>query len=58
MGIAEAGQEKLRHRAKGRRKGHGSRKGTANARNPKKHRWMKTIRAQRKALKEMRTIPP
>ena len=42
-------------KAKGRRKGHGSRKGTANARNPKKHRWMKTIRAQRKALKEMRT---
>ena len=41
-------------KAKGRRKGHGSRKGTANARNPKKHRWMKTIRAQRKALKEMR----
>ena len=42
-------------RAKGRRKGHGSRKGTANARNPRKHRWMKTIRAQRRTLKELRS---
>ncbi len=42
-------------KAKGRRKGHGSRKGTSNARNPKKHRWMKTIRAQRRTLKEMRS---
>ena len=40
-------------KAKGRRKGHGSRKGTANARNPRKHRWMKTIRAQRRTLKDM-----
>jgi large subunit ribosomal protein L19e len=48
-------------KAKGRRKGHGSRKGTANARNPRKHRWMKTIRAQRRTLKDMRsdsTISP
>ena len=42
-------------RATGRRKGHGSRKGTANARNPRKHRWMKTIRAQRRTLKELRS---
>ena len=42
-------------KAKGRRKGHGSRKGTANARNPRKHRWMKTIRAQRRTLKDLRS---
>ncbi|DAC34107.1 MAG: 50S ribosomal protein L19e [Candidatus Thalassarchaeaceae archaeon] len=41
-------------KAKGRRTGHGSRKGTANARHPRKSRWMRTIRAQRKELKTMR----
>tara|TARA_B100000214_G_scaffold352783_1_gene308264 strand:- start:497 stop:982 length:486 start_codon:yes stop_codon:yes gene_type:complete len=41
-------------RAKGRRKGHGKRSGTANSRNPRKNRWMKTIRTQRRVLKEMR----
>lgn len=41
-------------RAKGRRKGHGKRSGSANARNPRKNRWMKTIRTQRRVLKEMR----
>ena len=39
---------------KGRRKGQGKRSGTANARNPRKQRWMATIRAQRRTLKEMR----
>ena len=39
---------------KGRRKGQGKRSGTANARNPRKQRWMPTIRAQRRTLKEMR----
>ena len=39
---------------KGRRKGQGTRKGTANARNPRKNRWMRTIRAQRRVLKELR----
>ena len=41
-------------RAKGRRRGHGSRKGSARARLPKKNRWMRTIRSQRRTLKEMR----
>ncbi len=39
---------------KGRRKGQGSRSGTKNARGPKKQMWMKKIRAQRRALREMR----
>ena len=39
---------------KGRRKGQGKRSGTANARNPRKQRWMATIRAQRRTLKELR----
>ena len=37
---------------KGRRKGQGKRAGSANARNPKKSRWMRTIRAQRRVLNE------
>ena len=41
-------------RAKGRRRGHGSRKGSSNARLPKKNRWMRTIRSQRRTLKGMR----
>ena len=41
-------------RAKGHLKGHGSRRGAAGARDPKKNRWMRKIRAQRKVLKEMR----
>ena len=46
---------------KGRRKGQGKRAGSATARNPKKSRWMRSIRAQRRILKEYRedgTIPP
>ncbi len=39
---------------KGRRVGHGSRKGTSNARFPKKERWMLRIRAQRKLLQALR----
>ncbi len=41
-------------RNKGRRKGPGSRKGTKNARFPRKRRWVKGIRAMRNSLKEMR----
>ena len=41
-------------RSKGRRRGHGSRKGSARARLPKKNRWMRTIRRQRRTLKGMR----
>ena len=38
----------------GRRKGHGSRSGSANSRSPRKQRWMSKIRAQRRVLKELR----
>ena len=50
-GRARAVAEK---RKKGRRSGHGSRKGTANARLPRKERWMLKIRAQRRFLRELR----
>ncbi|MDE0857536.1 MAG: 50S ribosomal protein L19e [Candidatus Poseidoniaceae archaeon] len=45
---------RLLQKRKGRRKGQGKRAGTANARNPRKNRWMRTIRSQRRVLKEMR----
>jgi large subunit ribosomal protein L19e len=40
--------------AKGRHSGPGSRRGAPRARLPKKHRWMRRIRAQRSLLKELR----
>lgn len=39
---------------KGRRKGHGSRRGTKHARKPSKEVWMQSIRPIRKKLKELR----
>ena len=39
---------------KGRRRGHGSRKGTAGARSGKKEQWVKKIRAIRRLLRELR----
>lgn len=41
-------------RAKGRRSGHGTRKGASGARFPKKRRWISTIRPIRKSLAELR----
>ena len=41
-------------KSKGRRKGHGSRSGSANSRTPRKKRWMSKIRAQRRTLKGLR----
>lgn len=41
-------------KAKGRRKGPGSRKGAKGARSPRKQRWMRTIRPIRAVLKELR----
>lgn len=41
-------------RRKGRRRGHGSRKGKTYARYPRKWRWMRTIRAIRAQLREWR----
>ncbi len=45
----------LKQKEKGRRKGHGKRKGAKYARLSKKERWMKTIRPIRKHLKELRS---
>ena len=62
VGISRSRARKVAiQKAKGRRKGQGSRKGTFNARAPKKERWMRIIRSQRKMLKEFRedeTISP
>ena len=44
----------MQQKAKGRRKGHGSRKGKATARLPKKTVWIQTIRPIRAYLREMR----
>ncbi len=41
-------------KAKGRRRGHGKRKGAMGARLPKKRRWISTIRPIRKMLAELR----
>ncbi|NIA10640.1 MAG: 50S ribosomal protein L19e [Nitrospiraceae bacterium] len=51
------GRARILHaqRSKGRRGGHGSRKGTAYARLPKKRRWILTIRPIRTYLKQLRT---
>jgi large subunit ribosomal protein L19e len=40
---------------KGRHSGPGSRRGTPSSRVPRKERWMRRIRAQRKLLTELRT---
>jgi len=48
-------------RAKGRRRGHGSRKGAGGARTPKKEAWMTRVRALRDELATLRaggTIDP
>lgn len=44
----------LAQREKGRRRGHGSRKGAGGARTPRKQTWMNRIRAQRKLLVQLR----
>ena len=41
-------------RAKGRRRGHGRRKGGKNARTPSKKKWMTKIRALRDELRNLR----
>lgn len=54
-GISSYRSKKLaQQKSKGRRKGQGSIKGAKGARTPKKKAWMKTIRALRTDLKEMR----
>jgi len=41
-------------KSKGRRRGPGSRKGSAGARNPRKRRWIQIIRPIREELKQLR----
>ncbi|ACX72080.1 Ribosomal protein L19e [Methanocaldococcus vulcanius M7] len=54
-GISSARVKKLKEqRKKGRRRGPGSRRGAAGARTPPKEKWMSTIRALRKTLKQLR----
>ena len=43
-----------KQKEKGRKRGHGSRKGAKYARLPKKERWMRTIRALRNYLRSLR----
>lgn len=56
----KAGSSKARahflaaQKASGRRKGPGSRKGAQGARNPRKAKWIRTIRPIRAVLKELR----
>ncbi|MGI6009065.1 MAG: 50S ribosomal protein L19e [Methanomethylophilus sp.] len=49
---------RIRHneaqKAKGKKKGPGSHKGTLNARDPHKHKWVQTIRPIREELKQLR----
>ncbi|ODS37157.1 50S ribosomal protein L19e [Candidatus Altiarchaeales archaeon WOR_SM1_SCG] len=54
-GVSRGRWRKIKiQKEKGRRKGHGSRKGTKNARVPKKKKWMQKIRAIRGELKDLR----
>ncbi|KAA0001874.1 MAG: 50S ribosomal protein L19e [Thermoplasmata archaeon] len=47
-------RKRMMQKAKGRRKGHGSRKGKATARLPRKRRWIQTIRPIRAYLRELK----
>ncbi|MFC1723513.1 50S ribosomal protein L19e [Nanoarchaeota archaeon] len=47
-------RQRMGQKAKGLRKGHGSRKGAAKARLPKKDAWMGKIRSQRNFIKNLR----
>lgn len=54
-GVSRGRARKLHaQQKKGRRRGYGSRKGTAYARLPKKRRWIRTIRPIRAYLRELK----
>ena len=55
QGIS-SGRDKYqqKQKEKGRRKGHGSRRGAKYARQPRKDRWIRTIRPIRSYLKQLR----
>ncbi len=54
---ASRARARLNHsqKVKGNRKGHGSRKGTKNAREDKKTIWMNKVRSQRSLLRDLRS---
>ncbi|HEC82130.1 MAG TPA: 50S ribosomal protein L19e [Thermoplasmatales archaeon] len=55
IGLSKGRKRHIRkQKEKGRRRGHGSRKGAAFARLPRKKRWISTIRALRSYLKQLR----
>lgn len=55
MGVSRLrGRERAIGKRAGRRRGHGSRKGTAAARSPPKTVWMAKVRSQRKIINELR----
>ena len=55
VGVSTARAKHIKmQKKKGRRKGHGSRKGKKTARMPRKLAWMIRIRALRKLLRELR----
>ncbi len=47
-------RKQMEQKAKGKRRGQGSRKGKSTARLPKKERWMNHVRKQRELLKKLR----
>ncbi len=54
-GVSKSRSRKVKEqKKKGRRKGHGSRKGKATARTEKKETWINRIRAQRKLLSSLK----
>lgn len=54
-GVSGSRAKKIKiQKTKGKRKGHGSRKGRAKARTPKKMEWMNRIRLQREVLRNLR----
>lgn len=53
-GISRGRAKKVKEqKSKGRRKGYGTRKGTANARTPKKRAWINKVRPMRALLKTL-----
>ncbi|MBN1389235.1 MAG: 50S ribosomal protein L19e [Candidatus Thermoplasmatota archaeon] len=48
-------RDRLKQKEAGKRKGHGSRKGSKYARAPRKRRWIRTIRPIRRTLREYRS---
>ncbi len=56
---SQASKARARHnhdqKVQGKRKGHGSRKGTGNARNNSKEEWINKVRSQRELLRDLKS---